>query len=122
MEDKIEVGEYVRTNEGKIFLFGGYFKAGDINSMTDIKGFLYGNQNKCCKKHSKNIIDLIENDDCLIYKIRGSDILRKGFVRKHIDLETNREYLSIEFYSLKQIEILEIVTKEQFNSVKYEVK
>ena len=132
MEDKIEVGEYVRTNQGHI----GVLKRIELDENDkSLKWYVFDKKefetnivkeeyiNKpYIVKHSKNIIDLIENEDCLIYKIRGSDILRKGFVRKHIDLETNREYLSIEFYSLKQIEILGIVTKEQFNSVKYEVQ
>ena len=116
MEDKIEVGEYVRTNEGKIFLFGGYFKAGDINSMTDIKGFLYGNQNKCCKKHSKNIIDLIEQGDY----VNGYEVLDKYlFNGEKPVLETNGEETNCK--CLCDSDIKTIVTKEQFKSVEYKI-
>ena len=110
-EDKIEVGEYVRTDEGDIFEFGGYFKNGNIDSMTDKFGTLYGKQEKCCKKHSKNIIDLIEVGDYyngipIVHKLKDGRIqLLTGYLLLNEDIKKGDS----------------IVTKEQFKSVEYEV-
>ena len=112
MEDKIEVGEYVRTDKGDIFEFGEYFKSGNIDSMTDKYGILYGNQQKCCKKHSKNIIDLIEVGDY----VNGEEVIE---VRR----QNNKIYLMTCYCPQKYIksEIKSIVSKEQFESIKYKV-
>ena len=67
MEDKIEVGEYVRTKDGEIHKvieikenryitnFDDYFYYGYDNNMGGFKSDIV--------KHSKQIIDLIEKDD-----------------------------------------------------------
>ncbi len=121
MEDKIEVGEYGRTDEGNIFEFGGYFKSGNIDSMTDKDGILYGNQQKCCKKHSKNIMELIEVSDY----VNGYKVLA---IEKHFQVQPYRISIMVyktkdaEFWiSLEEETIEDIVTKEQFESVKYKV-
>ena len=115
MEDKIEIGEYVRTNQGDIFKFGGYFKKGIINTMTDEYGILYGNQEKICKKHSKNIIDLIEEGDY----VNGSKVEKYKF---STNLVTKERYIVInDNWYLYDWNIKSIVTKEQFNSIKYKI-
>ena len=128
MEDKIEVGEYVRTNDG---VLGKLLRIERDDIDTSLKWYVLYIPNKVrgevyinkpyIVKHSKNIKKLIEAEDCLIYKLKGINSIRKGFVKRHVDPRSNKENLSIDFYGLEQIEILEIVTKEQFNSVKYEV-
>ena len=114
MEDKIETNEYVRTYDGDIFKFGGYFKNKDIDSMTDEHGLLYGNQKKCCKKHRKNIADLIEIGDILeisLSKIHDSTKLLR--IKDEEQLEIIKE-MNIEY-------IKSIICKEQFESIKYEI-
>ncbi len=140
MEDKIEVGEYVRTKNGRIkkiiniytkmIIVGhgmqdmGYFCKFDRGNNIFAETFeeLQMKLKKHISKHTKNIKKLIEAEDCLIYKLKGINSIRKGFVKRHVDPRSNKENLSIDFYGLEQIEILDIVTKEQFNSVKYEVE
>lgn len=50
MEDKIEVGEHIRTT------YGGIYKIEDEEESDVLRDMFYGN----ITKHSKNIIDLIE--------------------------------------------------------------
>ena len=108
MNDKIEVGEYVRSNLGTI---------GKITKIEDSK-FLYENKCLICfisnvVKHSKNIIDLIEEGDyvngCKVACVKYDDIL-----------ETKRVYLYNE-NSFYDYEIKSVVTKEQFSSIEYKV-
>ena len=61
------------------------------------------------ENHSENIIDLIEEDDIGIMRYNG--LIFKKFITKD-------DILELKF---KNYELLEIVTKEQFNQVKYEV-
>ena len=126
MEDKIKVGEYVRTNDGNIFKFGGYFKCKNIDSMTDEDGILYGNQQKYCKNHSKDIIDLLEVGDIIVYFSNSLGIYIKCEVNyicpKQEDYKSGEGYISTVLDDLIRIEdIKSIVTKEQFASIKYEI-
>ena len=118
MEDKIEVGEYVRTKRGigKILeiktvqpkMYGKY----DVAYLIDICPRMYITQTEFIK-HSKNIIDLIEEGDF----VNGEEVIE---VRK----EDNKIYLMTGYCPQKYIkdEIKSIVTKEQFNSIKYEIE
>ena len=132
MKDKIEVGEYVRTDEGNIFEFGGYFKSGNIDSMTDKDGILYGNQEKCCKKHSKNIF---KSEDIAVleyyvgkYRKR---IARRFEVFKAGHLISFRTVYCDFLYDLNEQKFLDgkgfnpkiklILTHEQFDWLKYKV-
>jgi hypothetical protein len=72
-------------------------------------------------KHSKNIIDLIEEGDILRYRLNNLSSIKIGEVRKYKDARSFEEYLGVEGFNLEQIEILKIVTKEQFKSIEYEV-
>lgn len=125
--DKIEVGEFVRTYDGDIFEFSGY--CGNINSMTDKFGILYGNQSKCCKKHSKNIIDLIEEGDIIEFEYGNIVYISEVLEFWNGDLT----YLEVCFspadgvgYNMnifdEDIIIKSILTHEQFNQNKYEVE
>lgn len=73
-------------------------------------------------KCSNNIIDLIEEGDVLKYTIckRNLTLNKVGKVKKYKDVNS-KEYLGIEGFSLEQIEILSIVTKEQFKNMEYKV-
>ena len=110
MEDKIEVGEYVRTSKGKLL------KVENEKTLQIIK-FLsveYGD----IVKHSKNIIDLIEKyefaNERLIIDIDRKN--NKICLLEPFD-DRNLSDSFIVWYDIKDIK--SIVTKEQFNSVKY---
>lgn len=121
MNDEIEIGEYVRTNSGYIFQVVEIQPA--MSDETDscsasIKGENYNFAFVTdIVKHSKNIIDLIEEGDyvneilvtgkegTLLYtNIKGID--RSGY---HIPISQYGE------------DIKSIVTKEQFASIEYKV-
>ena len=111
MNKKIEVGEWVRTNDGDIFKFGGYCKDGIIDSMVDEKGILYGNQKRCCKAHSKNKEDLIEAGD--IVELTDSSIEEVIYI-------WNEEMLEAIKQDIKEgLALNSILTHEQFEEIKY---
>lgn len=127
---EIKVGEYVRTDEGiigkikrieldkndislKWYVFDR--KRPDMNIVNE----LYINK-PYIVKHSKNIIDLIEEGDYV-----------NGYELSEFDDEEGNLYLGIPIYddalmdsfteirSLSTIEIKSIVTKEQFQKIEY---
>lgn len=109
----IEVGEYVRDEEGNItkienVINGNLYIGDDGNSYPQ----------KCILKHSKNIIDLIEVGDY----ING---FRVDKIVENLDDNRNsfvicNEYIG-EKQRFKQHAIQNIVTKEQFNEMGYNV-
>lgn len=100
---EIEVGEYVRTDNGKII------KADDkewielLLAGHSVFGRAY--------KHSPNIIDLIEVGDY----VNGYSVVGKG---KNGDVIINDGG----FHSIWLVDIKSIVTKEQFESIEYKVE
>ncbi len=109
-KDKIEVGEYIRTKDGhfdKIVIAENEdnMYAGESNpqyldyTLEDIK------------VHSKNIIDLIEEDD-YVNEMLITKIKEDGSGRYIVDICNN-------VYRNKDIET--IVTKEQFKEMEYRV-
>lgn len=112
MENKIEVGEYIRTEKGfigkvnnSIYSYLLECEEGEVFEKEDIR------------KHSKNIIDLIEEGDIL--KVREGNIIFWLGIEKGDTQFNHRELM----YSIKnkEVELLSIVTKEQFKSVEYDV-
>ena len=130
---EIKVGEYVRTTKGY------------ISKINDIDNFIWFDSKITCisgipkyelseeefnilvKKHSPNIIDLIEIGDyvngCLIVEIN-----RDQFIKGQTNLWTNMiisegEPFPNEYYKAKILEkdIKSIVTKEQFEEMEYKV-
>lgn len=128
MKDKIEVGEYIRTENGQIYKIedGAEFYEG---IWVDKKHHTYVN-NRDIIKHSPNIIDLIEVGDIIeINNKKYEVILDKSYEKLGI-LIPNRERLAIRHCSLeyifsnegmKEFEIKSIVTKEQFKEMEYRV-
>lgn len=118
---KIELGEYVRTKDGKIGIFVKYSSRKNesiykspFNCFVKLKG---RKSNLQCHrdyivKHSKNIIDLIEVGDCVnghkVYHITGYYVLVE----------------SLEKYNLcfEEQDIKSIVTKEQFKNAEYRIQ
>lgn len=124
----IEVGEYVRTKEGNIFkIIGGnsdnydidcsYYKLEALedewfesNRYND-NGYFFNERN--IKKHSKNIIDLIE----------VGDVVKTGVNKSFLHIlatEKDLEHFK-KVYKNKQDLIKSIVTKEQFNNMEYKL-
>ena len=117
----IEVGEYVRLKNGKIIKFKKFSTSGysryrgtdlrDVKTIIDTKGshFKYDN----IIKHSKNIIDLIEEGDYVISQdgIEG----KVEFVMLPLKIFVDGE-------EVLNDDIKSIVTKEKFEAMEYKVK
>lgn len=119
---EIEVGEYGRTNKGKIFIFA-WLENSDGKRYTNkvLLGngkifenkFYYFDDGEEIVKHSKKIIDLIEVNDLI---------------------KTNEEKTIIHIYDIDMLEAVKedieeghfkiesIVTHEQFANVEYKVE
>lgn len=124
----IEVGEYVRTkNQGikridTIFTNRTVNKYGYETGEIDWDGKYYGIiKTTNILKSSKDIIDLIENGDILRYRINNLCATKIGEVKKYKDTRSLKVYLGVEGFGLHQIEVLEILTHEQFENVSYKV-
>lgn len=111
MEDKIEVGEYVRFNNG------------EIGKVIDIKEnpkrvvySKYGEIALCSRivKHSKQLINLIEVGDF----VNGMEILHIDDNELHV--EWNNEFEEFTGF-LENKDIKTILTKEQFEANCYKV-
>lgn len=108
--EEIKVGEYVKTHKGKIYKVTNIYVLKVTCSHTSIR---YND----IKKHSPNIIDLIETGD---------------YVNGHLVIAVDREKLEVSIENCMygsdyedingNIDIKSIVTKEQFETMKYEVK
>lgn len=116
-EDKIEVGEYVRTNEGIARVVEIKNEESDILNyycLDNNMGTLY----KGIVKHSKNIIDLIEEDDY----VNGERVLGIGFENCDYDIATEYSDDFGEYFGINKEDIKSIVTKEQFKSIEYRLE
>lgn len=131
MENKIEVGEYVRTEEGYIGILIehipnalNYLKI-DVgkeirrdNGMSDNYIYTrYGFQ----LKHSKQLIDLIEVGDIIKYRIDNisTTLETKGYIKGIVDIADEEMLQRIK--SDKNYNILEILTHEQFEANCYKI-
>lgn len=125
MEDKIEVGEYVRTKKGRIDKVERFSVGLCIwhceNGMCIDECNRVGTHLEDIVKHSKQLIDLSEVGDLIIYRLRGLKHQGKGFIRIYKDARSGKENLEIDSYSLEQIEIIEILTHEQIEQNCYKV-
>lgn len=100
---EIEIGEYVRTNNGKIYK---YDENNEKIFIDNFKEMLH------IAKHSKNIIDLIEEGDYL-----------NGYLVRKINGELcNFDLNDTEWIPIKNIDIFEsLVTKQQFEDIEYKI-
>ena len=130
----INSNEYVRTMDGKIGVFVRYSSRKDDSLYkSPANCFIRLNNRKsdlqCFRdyiiKHSKNIIDLIEVGDVVRFKELAIDekygtIVNQIYI---LDIHDNDELSFMkEEIERKAMEILSIVTKEQFASMEYKVK
>ena len=114
MKDVIEAGEYVRTKNGKIdkVVSNNCYMEKYIKAEKD---FIFCNS---IVKHSKQ---LIEVGDIVKYKLKNLKHTNVTTVRLVQDARSNKEKKLIDGYNLEQIDILEILTKEQYNIICYKV-
>ena len=128
---EIEVGEYVRTEEGYIGILIEYIPNAlnylkiDVgkeirrdNGMSDNYIYTrYGIQ----LKHSKQPIDLIEVKDVIKYRINNisTTLETKGYVEGIVDI-SNEEMLQ-RIKNDKNYEVLEILTHQQYMANCYKV-
>lgn len=125
--EKIEVGEYVRTKEGFIYRIENgeefYADAVDvgIGIIPDIEGIWIDKEcmnyidERDLVKHSKELIDLIENKDILKIKTDG-EILFLGVDENTLDIKYKE---IIEDIKNGEYRLLEILTHEQFEQNSY---
>ena len=127
MEDKIEVGDYIRTIDGYIRKVIQINKKGTYEALChgtysvdkSYKGSL-GISAKKVKKSSKETIDLIENGDILFFK--------DGSIAKIQEINNDyyllKDYNGEQYYQNKEIvtmDIESILTKEQYESNCYKI-
>lgn len=112
---EIEVGEYVRTKDGKIDkLINSNFY---MSIYVECEKGLYLIEN--IVKHSKNLIDLIECGDFVNgYKVISVDYDVMNDTTECIELDLNSNY-QYNFISIRQIQT--ILTKEQYMANCYKV-
>ena len=124
MGNKIKAGEYVRTKEGEIGVIGFPDEEENMFEQKQFEWYSNGKYYNLIKeyeviKHSKNIVDLIEEGDY----VNGRLILQVDYKMKRICLLVTFLYtmsMSNVIWINSQ-DIKSIVTKEQFKSVEYEV-
>lgn len=108
--DKIEIGEYVRSDKGYIWKE----TSENFSQILTKDGLVFGN----VAKHSKDITELIETKDILKIKEDNSTV--------YVGLE--KDELTITYKDVidniknGKIELLEILTHEQFKRNSYKVE
>lgn len=109
----VNIGDYIRTSKGKIIQVDS-MKTMQMIEFLDVE---YGDVTKV----AENPKELIEPCDILRYKVNKfrEDIQE---VRVYKDARSEKEYLGVEGFGLHQIEVLEILTKEQFRFNSFKVK
>ena len=101
---EIEVGEYIRTADGEIHKI----KSIEENFIEFENGYgISAREKDYILKHSKNIIDLIEEGDY----VNGELVT---FVQSCNEVISTEEHCRIENEDIKSI-----VTKEQFKNIEY---
>ena len=123
-ENKIEVGEYVRTVSGIIdkVIIDYYGTCNDPNcncKHISCQKNYYDEED--IVKHSKTIINLITEGDILKYKLKGLKNEYMTVIKKYYDARSNENWLLINGYKIEQVEILAILTKEQYTKNCFEV-
>lgn len=129
--DEISIGEYVRTNWGHI----GKLKRIELDKNDKgLKWYVFDHKEfeiNIVKEEyinkpyivdfSKNIKDILTNGDLITYKLKGLQHKCKGIIRIYKDARSGKEHLGIDSYSLEQIEILDIATKEQIKQIEFRI-
>ena len=125
MGNKIEVGEYVRTKDGRIAQIksidyeAGIYRFDRIIYINDFRmkeDVLYNNEmfKKLIANHSKQLINLVEVKDVVRYRIDNisTTLETKGYVEGIEDISDEEMLQKIK--SDKNYHILEILAREQY--------
>ena len=127
--NKLNIGDYVRTPQGIIAKIiniqedtGQYFLNGNAVSL-ESKNYIADKNITIGEnfKHSPNIIDLIEENDLIKYRINGD--LYVSEVKGHPEFDKYKlhiEYLDT-IIDLNDLSIVSIITHEQFENISYKV-
>lgn len=120
-----EIGEYGRTKNGHIDKYvniegKSYKLIVRDNKLTELRWYV----EDCggIVNHSKNIKDLVQAGDVVIYRIKGFEHYNIDIVKEYTKVSTLKTELRVGLYSLEQVEIKQILTKEKFESECYKVK
>lgn len=117
MLESFEIGEYIRTEAGKIdqVISDEYYMPTYVECK---KGLV----RKCnIVDHSENIKDLIKEKDILRYKLKGLNSEYITIVKKYHDTRSNEDWLIINGYRLEQIEVLGIIACEKYEKEEYKI-
>lgn len=128
MEQKIKVGEYIRTKDGEIGVIGFSDEEEKMFEQRPFEWFNNGKSYEIIKeyeilKHSKNILDLIQEGDIILLKNNKKyEVLKISWSKSkgnHIHIiNPLRMQGGIDIFV---DDIKSIVTKEKFQNVEYEV-
>ena len=125
MED-IKVGEKIRCNDG---LIGELIRIERDDIDTSLKWYVFDdgkNERYVNKpyitKHSFNLIDLLENNDIVLIKTKGTQFVNLGIVRKREDQRSGKLNILVNGQNINEFEILEVLTHEQYEANCYKVK
>lgn len=120
--EEIKVNEYIRTFDGDIDRIITVMATNGGSELIAFKKRNYYLSNigleKIIKKHSPRLKDLVQAGDIILYSV-NSKMTDIEIVKEHIDARTQKKTLRVGMWSLEQVEIKEILTKEQFNQMKY---
>lgn len=123
---EIEVNEYIRTNTGYIAKLEQYLSNTGTYLFDDFIQEIQGDKYRCISenelekvmvKHSKQLIDLIENKDVLKVRI-DKMIMVFGMDEDTSDIKYKELIENIEN---REYELLEILTREQFEQSSYKL-
>ena len=128
MENKIKAGEYIRTKEGEIGVIGFPDEEENMFKQKQFEWYSNGKYYNLIKeyeiiKHSKNIIDLIEEGDVIVLRDNKKyEVLKISWSKSkgnHIHIiNPLRMQGGIDIFAY---DIKSIVTKEQFKNVEYKI-
>ena len=115
---EIKENEFIRTKTGKIdkVINNNYYMSQYIECEKRIV------EKENIIKHSFNIIDLIESRDIIEFKIKNFDFTNLGIVHEEFDSRKGEYYKIVNEHRLEEIQIISILTKEQYERDCYKAK
>lgn len=125
MEDRIEVGEYVRTKNGEIGVFDRYSSRKENSLYKSLFYCFIKIRNRktplqCCEdyiaKHSKQLMDLIEIGD-YVNGMQVLDVYKPRDLWEPIEIRVDSRYMNF----ILAEDIQKILTKEQMMANCYKV-
>lgn len=121
----IEIGEYARNESGIYKIIGKYERRYSYDLCVQLGNFytgeFEGEQYESRLKIGK-LIDLIEVNDIVEYRINCLSEFKVGRVKKYKDARSDKQYLGVEGYDITKIYIETILTKELYQANCYTVE